>query len=95
MYERELETICRTAREAGSLVMEYYRENAYSVETKSDASPVTDADRASDALIRRRLNEAFPDVPVICEGRVHTPEQAACAQPPPKNNPSYKTFCGT
>lgn len=30
-----------------------------------------------DVELLRQMVEAFPDVPVICEGRVHTPEQAA------------------
>ena len=60
MYERELETICRTAREAGSLVMEYYRADSYAVETKSDASPVTDADRAAELAMREILGKERP-----------------------------------
>lgn len=75
MYERELETICRVAHEAGALVMQYYRANAYSVETKSDSSPVTDADRASDALIRKRLSEEFPGYAILSEETADSPER--------------------
>ena len=32
-----------------------------------------------DLELLREVVAAFPDVPVICEGRVHTPEQAAAA----------------
>lgn len=33
-----------------------------------------------DLELLREVVAAFPDVPVICEGRVHTPEQAAAVE---------------
>ncbi len=45
-------------------------------ETKDDGSPVTEADRASERVIRERLREAFPDFAILGEeyGREGEPE---------------------
>jgi myo-inositol-1(or 4)-monophosphatase len=48
------------AREAGALLREYY-ERGVKTEYKGDVDLVTEADRASEALIKRRLAEAFPE----------------------------------
>jgi myo-inositol-1(or 4)-monophosphatase len=47
------------ARQAGSLLREYYRKGV-ETEYKGDVDLVTEADRASEALIRERLTAAFP-----------------------------------
>ena len=46
------------ARQAGSLLREYYRKGV-ETEYKGDVDLVTEADRASEALIRERLTAAF------------------------------------
>ncbi|WP_440223770.1 inositol monophosphatase family protein [Dokdonella sp. MW10] len=38
-----------------------YRERDFSIETKADATPVTEADREAEGAIKRVLREAFPD----------------------------------
>ena len=48
------------AREAGALLKEYY-ERGVEMEYKGDVDLVTVADRASEALIVKRLEAAFPD----------------------------------
>jgi len=48
------------AREAGALLRGFY-ERGVRMEYKGDVDLVTEADRASEALIKRRLAEAFPD----------------------------------
>lgn len=50
--------------EAGASIMGYYR-HGYNVERKTDASPVTDADKAADKIIRRHLEQT--GIPVISE----------------------------
>ena len=37
------------------------------VSIKSDSTPVTQADRAAEAIILAKLTEQFPDVPVVAE----------------------------
>ena len=48
------------AREAGALLKHFY-ERGVAMEYKGDVDLVTEADRASEALIRQRLQAAFPD----------------------------------
>ena len=57
----------RLALEAGGRIMEVYEGPDFAVKSKSDASPVTEADEAADALISAGLREAFPDVTLITE----------------------------
>lgn len=61
----------RLALEAGDRIMEIYERPDFEVKTKSDASPVTEADEAADAIISAGLRAAFPDVALVTE------EQAA------------------
>ncbi|WP_209425093.1 3'(2'),5'-bisphosphate nucleotidase CysQ [Pararhodobacter sp. SW119] len=63
-----LESVFRdTALEAGALIMEVYDRPEVETRTKADASPVTEADEAADALISRRLAAAFPDILIVTE----------------------------
>jgi inositol-phosphate phosphatase/L-galactose 1-phosphate phosphatase/histidinol-phosphatase len=56
----------RLADEAGPIAMRSFR-NDPATETKSDASPVTIADREIEARMRERIAAAFPDHGVIGE----------------------------
>ena len=53
--------------EAASAVILPLWRSGLTVDTKSDDSPVTEADRRGEALILERLRAAFPDIPVIAE----------------------------
>lgn len=59
-YQHELEVGAETARRAGDLALRI-REGGIAVETKSDESPVTIADRECEKLIVAELQRAFPD----------------------------------
>ncbi len=59
--------IRRLALEAGERIMDVYNGPEFDVRSKSDASPVTEADEAADALISAGLRAAFPDVVLITE----------------------------
>ncbi len=61
----------RLALEAGDAIMEVYGQEDFTVERKSDDSPVTIADQRADALIHRGLAAAFPGETIVTE------EQAA------------------
>jgi 3'(2'), 5'-bisphosphate nucleotidase len=54
------------AARAGAAIMRYYREGT-KVELKADQSPVTQADKASEAIVIEALNRLAPDVPVVSE----------------------------
>lgn len=57
----------RLALEAGDSIMAVYNGPDFDVRAKGDASPVTAADEAADAVISAGLRAAFPDVPLITE----------------------------
>lgn len=62
----------RLAVAAGDRIMEIYQRPDFEVRAKSDASPVTDADEAADALISEGLRAAFPDIPLVTEEQADT-----------------------
>lgn len=51
----------RAADAAEEIVRPRFRNRAFSVETKADATPVTEADRDAEAAIKNVLREAFPE----------------------------------
>jgi 3'(2'), 5'-bisphosphate nucleotidase len=51
---------------AGAVIMPFFRRDT-EVRIKADASPVTAADEAADALITRALRELTPSIPVVSE----------------------------
>ncbi len=66
----------RLALEAGDRIMEIYGAEDFEVRTKSDASPVTEADLAADALISAGLRAEFPDIPLVTEEQAATHGQS-------------------
>ena len=65
-FEKELEFVRRVSAEAGRLALEH-QAHGIEAESKPDDSPVTAADRASEQLICRRLEETFPEDGVLGE----------------------------
>lgn len=59
--------IRQLALKAGDAIMAIYDGPDFEIRTKGDASPVTAADEAADAVIFAGLRKAFPDVPLITE----------------------------
>ena len=66
---RLLDELAEAAREAGEAIQQIVR-RGFKVETKSDSSPVTEADRAAELIILAALARAAPGVPVIAEEEV-------------------------
>lgn len=66
-YVRELQVAVRAALAAGEIIREYYAHGSIAVETKSDASPVTAADRDANAVIVKTLQAEFPDDYLLSE----------------------------
>lgn len=54
------------AREAGELTLKYFR-SSFAVETKYDGSEVTIADRETEAHLRRRISQKFPEDGILGE----------------------------
>lgn len=64
----KLETVMRrTALLAGARIMQIYDADDFEVRAKADASPVTEADEAADALISGELARAFPGELIVTE----------------------------
>lgn len=61
-----LQTMETLALIAGQCVMRFYRDGC-AVETKSDLSPVTAADREAEIIILDGLRSAFPNIPIVAE----------------------------
>ena len=57
----------RLALQAGAQIMQVYDGPDFDIRTKSDTSPVTEADEAANRLIAAGLRAAFPDLPLITE----------------------------
>lgn len=76
-YDRLSFEMRRLAIEAGRVIMEIYERPDFEVRSKSDESPVTEADEAADALISAGLRAAFPDVPLVTEEQASSHDVSA------------------
>lgn len=77
MFEYELETALRLAREAGAKVLEYYALEIVAEEKlglDNFAEPVTVADRASSRIIVDGLQNQFPDDFILSEEELDDPD---------------------
>ena len=65
----DLCAVATLAREAGTLLRQYFAADAATlgIKFKEDESPVSRADRESDALLQEGLRRLFPGTPVISE----------------------------
>jgi myo-inositol-1(or 4)-monophosphatase len=70
----ELETAIRAIKEAGRIVRKYYGKTA--VTYKSDKSLVTEADSASEKIMKNILQKEFPDYPILSEETGLTGEES-------------------
>jgi 3'(2'), 5'-bisphosphate nucleotidase len=74
--EHLLPEIVALADRAGAVILEHYQGDVV-VRAKADASPVTAADEAAEAVILARLAELTPAIPTVAEETVasgHVPE---------------------
>lgn len=74
MVERKtlVSAMRRLSLEAGNVIMQIYDRDDFDVRSKSDSSPVTEADEAADKLISAGLRQLFPDVPLVTEEQATT-----------------------
>jgi 3'(2'), 5'-bisphosphate nucleotidase len=73
------EAISDIAEAAARLILPYWRSDT-PVETKADASPVTEADRAAEALILTRLAALYPGIQTVAEEAVAADGAPAMAE---------------
>ena len=62
-----LEFAEETARRAGALTLDLFQSARLHIEAKADGSPVTEADRRAERLIRERIGEYFPAHAILGE----------------------------
>ncbi len=74
-----LEAMIGAAVEAGRAAQAHYR-SGLQVRRKADASPVTDADQAAEAVILERLARCAPATPVVAEEEVAAGRVPAAAE---------------
>jgi 3'(2'), 5'-bisphosphate nucleotidase len=67
----KIEQLIAMLEEADRAILEVYNSNSFTVENKTDNSPLTEADKASHEIITKRLNELFPNIPIISEEGEH------------------------
>ncbi|HEX7532795.1 MAG TPA: inositol monophosphatase family protein, partial [Methyloceanibacter sp.] len=72
-FARAAELLTDTAARAGAAIMEHYRRGV-AVTLKDDASPVTLADKDSEAIILESLMRLAPEIPVVSEEDVAKPD---------------------
>ena len=61
-----MQALCKMSLQAGQLIMDHYRDGV-ATETKSDKSPVTQADRDAEHLLEQELAVLAPGIQVIGE----------------------------
>ena len=62
----DIKEVLRIAKKAGETILEVYN-SRFSVEAKSDKSPITLADKKSNEIICGGLNRLYPDIPILSE----------------------------
>lgn len=67
IYKKELEIAKKAAVLAGRAIMEIYDSGDFGVEMKSDDSPLTKADKASNRIIVDMMREHFPTHAILSE----------------------------
>lgn len=67
--EEGIEEILNMLRKAGEVILHYYKNDEESLDTqlKTDNTPVTIADTASNDIIYNFLKTSYPDIPIISE----------------------------
>jgi 3'(2'), 5'-bisphosphate nucleotidase len=65
-YEKLIEPVVALAEKAGRAILEVYSTD-FDVQSKSDESPLTQADLASHRCIAAGLAELTPDIPIVSE----------------------------
>ena len=74
--QKELEIAIQAAKEAGEIVMRYYR-NSYNIHEKSPDNPVTTADLMANHQIREIIYHTFPDDGWLSEETEDSPDRLA------------------
>lgn len=72
---KKREEIFEIIRKAGNEILKVYSGNDFQVETKSDKTPLTIADKKSNDVIVNKLSLVLPAIPILSEESKKTPFQ--------------------
>ncbi|NRA57477.1 MAG: hypothetical protein HRU13_05095 [Phycisphaerales bacterium] len=64
---RRLELALEAARAAGGVTLQFFQGDQLGTVTKGDGSPVTEADKGAERVLREAIGEAFPDDAILGE----------------------------
>jgi 3'(2'), 5'-bisphosphate nucleotidase len=76
-FARLMPLMRKLALDGGARILDIYHRPGFEVQAKGDASPVTAADLAADAVISAGLRAAFPGLPLITEEQAASHAQTA------------------
>jgi len=62
-----LHQLQQIAIQAGKAILDIYHSDDFNIEAKGDGSPLTKADKAANEIIVSRLQELFPEIPILSE----------------------------
>lgn len=65
--QRRLDFAIAMAADAGAICRRYFRQSGLSVEMKGNGTPVSEADKAVEAMMRTRIQQEFPGEGIIGE----------------------------
>lgn len=67
-----LNKICQLARDAGSVIMDFYNSKEFiNISYKSDTTPITNVDQEANNIIKRGLFLITPNIPIISEEEIY------------------------
>ena len=66
-YQSRLEFALDAAEQAQDLILKYYQNQDLAIDSKKDDTPVTEADRGAELLIRELLEKSFPEDGILGE----------------------------
>lgn len=72
--KKELKSAIEAAREAGSIIMQYYK-SKYEIRDKSYHNPVTTADHATNTYLKNTFTKMYPEYGWLSEETVDTKER--------------------
>lgn len=67
LAEESIGRIVEIIEKAGNALLDVYKKQDLDIEMKADATPVTEADKLSNEMLRKDLKALFPDIPIISE----------------------------
>lgn len=67
LAEESVNRIVEIIEKAGNALLDVYKKQELDIEMKADATPVTEADKLSNEMLRKDLKALFPDIPIISE----------------------------